>query len=279
MRYFLCIMIACFCLSELNAQGNKKTDAGAPPDSIALKKRDSILIKRVNSEDMFRGKIAVRDSSSFDRKEIKKKLKTFSDHKRWRLGISGGGDLRIAPEPANISEEMLKYRKSLKQGSRFGADATFFISPNIGVGANYSMYSARGGTNHLAYEIDGNLYEGAQKDDIDIHFFGPAISIRSIPRHNKIYASCDFTLGYSIYNNDAVFNGTEYDLSGRNFGFATSIGADFMFLRNMSVGVSLNITAASINKIENSNSSTILSEDRTENLSRVGLTLTLRTYK
>jgi hypothetical protein len=272
-------MIVCFCLSGLNAQDNQKTNADAPPDSIALKKRDSILIKRINSEDMFREKIAVRDSSSFDKKEIKKKLRAFSDHKRWRLGVSSGGDLRIAPEPVNISEELLKYRKSMKLGSRFGADATFFISPNIGLGANYSIFNARNETNHLSYEIDGNLYEGAQKDDIDIHFFGPAISIRSIPHHNKTYASCDFTLGYSIYRNDAVFNGIEYDLSGRNFGFATSISADFMFLQNMSVGVSLNITAVSIKKIENSNSSKILSDDRTENLSRVGLTLTLKTYK
>jgi hypothetical protein len=272
-KFLGCAILSCFWLSGLNAQDNQDVSAQSIP-------RDSVLLQQINAEELFRTRLAVRDSSSFDREEINKKLQTFPDHKRWRFGINGGGGLRIAPDPENISPELLNYRKSLKSGSRFGADATFFISPNVGMGVNYSLFSASNTTDYIAYEgSDGNLYQGYRKDDINVHFFGPSITIRSIPSHNKIFASCDFSIGYSIYNNNMIFNENEYDLTGHNFGFATSIGSDFMLSKNISLGIFMNITAASLKKITTENSKIVLTEDQTENLSRVSLSLTMRTYK
>ncbi|MDR1886314.1 MAG: hypothetical protein LBQ70_00225 [Prevotellaceae bacterium] len=268
----ICIAAAFFCLSHLSAQDKPNTDA-AKKDSVDTKKRDSVLLRQINPEDMFRKKIAVRDSSSFNKKTIKKQLKTYPDYKRWRFGVSGGFELIIAPEPTNIPKELQDYRKPLKSGSRFGADATFFVSSNIGLGINYSTFAASNKVDRISYEITGNLYESKRQDDINIHFVGPSISIRSIPKHNKLYVSCDFTMGYFAYTNKLVFNNTEYDLKGENFGFATSIGTDFMFLKNMSVGVLFNITAASVKKVE------IFSGNDVENLSRISLALTLKTYK
>jgi hypothetical protein len=258
-------MILMLCLSGLNAQTN---------DSINMKKRDSILLHRINPEDTFRKKILEIDSSSFDRKEIRKQLKAnYSDFRQWRFGINGGFETIIAPEPADISEDLLKYRKRLKSGPRFGLDALFFVSPNIGLGLNYSTFSAENKTDYISYEINDNTFEGKRQDDIRIHFMGPTISIRSIPKNNKFYASCDFTLGYFIYLNDLILNNTQYDLKKKNFGFATSIGADFMLTKNMSMGLSLNITAASIKKTE------VLNDNNVENLSRVSIVLALKTYR
>jgi opacity protein-like surface antigen len=257
------------CLFGLNAQQEKKPDGSAD-----AQKRDSIVLKRVDSEMMFRRKFAEIDSSTFNTQQIKKQLKAFySDYRQWRFGLNGGIEMIIAPEPAHIPEELLKYRKSLKSGMRFGADAMFFVSPNIGLGVNYSTYIAHNKTNYLAYELNNNQYEGARQDNIRIHFIGPTLSIRSIPKHNKIYASCDFIIGYFSYSNDLIFNNVSHHLNRSNFGFATSVGSDFMFMKNMSLGVSLNITAASIKNIET------VSENKTENLSRVSLVMTLRTYK
>ncbi|MDR0724562.1 MAG: hypothetical protein LBF59_00945 [Prevotellaceae bacterium] len=273
MRRFICITLMMLCLFGLNAQDEK--DAGLPPnDSIDAQKRDSILLERINFETMFRKRLVEIDSSAFDTREIKKRLKAlYPDYRKWRFGLNGGIEMIIAPEPADMSEELLKYRKTLKSGARFGADAIFFASPNIGIGINYTTYATNNKINHIAYEINGNKYEGARQDDIRIHFVGPAISIRSIPKHNKIYTSCDFILGCFMYSNDMVFNDVSHYLRKTNFGFATSVGADFMFMKNMSLGVSLNITAASIKNIE------IESEKETENLSRISLVMTLRTYR
>jgi hypothetical protein len=285
-------ILACFWSSGLNAQDNQDDiPVQISSDSTIMQQRDSILLQQINMEYLFRTPLAVRDSSfrtllavrdssSFDRKEIENQLQTFPDNKRWRFGLNGGVALRIAPDSENIPPELLKYRKSLKFGSRFGVDATYFISPNVGLGANYSLFSTSNTIDYISYEgLDGNLYQGYRKDDINVHFFGPSISIRSIPRHNKIYASCDFSIGYSIYDNNMVFNDSEYDLTGHNFGFATSIGSDFMLSKNISIGVYMNVTAASLKKITIENSKIILSEDQTENLSRVSLSLTMKTYR
>lgn len=273
MGRFICVIIMFFCLSGLNAQNIQSADAQSN-DSIDLKTRDSILIKKINPELMFRKKLVEIDPSAFDRKKIDKQLRTYySDYRQWRFGVNGGIEVIIAPEPTNISDELLNYKKSLKSGVRFGADIVFFVSPNIGLGANYAMFNANNKTNYISYEINDNRYEGSRQDDVNIHFVGPLISIRSIPRNNNFYASCDFILGYFIYTNDLRLNNTQYNMKEENFGFATSIGADFMVKRNISLGLSFKITAASIKQAE------ILSGNNIENLSRISLVMTLRTYK
>jgi opacity protein-like surface antigen len=267
-------MMLLFCLTVLNAQ-DEVNIVVQQTDSLDLTKNDSILLKRINPEDMFRNKKLVTiDSSDFDSKEVQKRLKTaHSDYRRWRFGLNGGFELIIAPEPAHTPEELLKYKKSLKSGPRFGVDAVFYISPNIGAGINYSTFSSNNKTNYISYETNGNTYEGARQDDIRIHFIGPAISIRSIPKHNKFYAFCDFTIGYFTYSNNLILKDVTHNLKRQNFGFATSVGADIMFVKNMSLGVSLNITAASIRDME------ILSGNNIENLSRISLVVTLKMYK
>jgi hypothetical protein len=262
------------CLSGLKAQDWGNISA-QPADSLDMEKRDSILLERINPEDMFLKRIVEIDSSAFDAKKIKKQLKaSYSDYRQWRFGVNGGIEMIIAPEPAEISEELLKYRKTLKSGTRFGVDALFFVSPNIGIGINYSTYRAKNKTNSITYEINEKQFTGAaRQDDINIHFVGPAISIRSIPRHNKCYTFCDFILGYFSYSNNFILNNTAQHLKEDNFGFATSVGADFMIMKNLSIGLTLNIIAASIKNME------ILNGNKVENLSRISLVMTLKTYR
>jgi hypothetical protein len=244
-------------------------------DSTDTKRRDSIVLHRIDPENVFRKKILEIDSSFFDKKEIKKQLiASHSDYRRWRLGINGGFELIIAPEPAGRSDELLKYRKKLKTGPRFGANAMFFISPNVGLGVNYSIFGSANKTNYISYEENEHTFEGYREDNIRIHYVGPTISIRSIPKNNKFYAFCDFSLGYFAYLNNLTLNENRYNLNKGNFGFTTSIGADFMFVKYLSMGLAMNITAASIN-----NKTEILIENDVENLSRIGLALTLKSYK
>jgi hypothetical protein len=260
-------------LSSLYAQ--ERLDTTDISDSLDIRNHDSILLERINCEEyMFHKRIATIDSSAFDKKEISRQLRiNYTDYRRWRFGVNGGVGLIIAADPINMSDELLKYNKSLKSGSRFGADATFFISPNIGVGINYILFNTSNRTNHISYEINGNQYEGERQDMVNIHFAGPSISIRSIPRNNKLYTSCDFMLGYFIYTNDFRLSNGRYNLREENFGFTTSIGADYMVRKNLSMGLALNITAASIKNVE------ILNGNNVENLSRISLVMTLKAYK
>jgi hypothetical protein len=275
MKHFVCVtVILLFCLTVLNAQ-NGQNNVAQQTDSLDLKKRDSVLIKRINPEEMFYNrKIATVDSSNFDRKKVAQQLKAVRyDYRRWRFGLNSGIELIIAPEPANMHEELYKYKKTLKSGVRLGADAVFYISPNIGTGINYSTFHSSNKTDRISYETNGNKYEGERQDNVHIHFIGPAISIRSIPKHNRFYAFCDFTIGYFTYSNTLTLNGSIHNLKRNNFGFATSVGADRMLLKNVSLGISLNITAASIRNME------ILSGNNIENLSRISVVMTVKMYK
>jgi hypothetical protein len=224
---------------------------------------------------MFRKKILEIDSSFFDRKKIKRQLiASHSDYRRWRLGINGGFEMIIAPEQAGTSDELSKYRKKLKTGPRFGADAMFFLSPNVGLGLNYSIFSTANKANYIYYEQNDRIFEGYREDNIRVHYVGPTISIRSIPKNNKFYAFCDFSLGYFIYLNNLTLNEERHNLKKGNFGFTTSIGVDFMFIKYLSMGLAINITAASIN-----DKTKFLTANDVENLSRIGLVLTLKTYR
>jgi len=268
MKRIFCFLTILISLSCVYAQ--------TPNDSVKLER-----IEFNNPYDCSFIKDSVFYLKNFDKKVLKKKLRANPNYKPWRWGVNGGYAVRIAPDPKDLPEGLDSYRKNLRFGPGFGADVFYYTSPNVGVGVKYSLFNTSNSTDHIIYESsEGHTYDGSRSDDIYTHFVGPSIAIRSIPKNNKIYASCDLTLGYIWYNNKINFNSHDFNLKGNNFGFASSIGADFMISNDFSVGLALNITAASIKKLKASESAKIkLSEEEIENLSRVSLVLVFRNYR
>ncbi|MDR1896553.1 MAG: hypothetical protein LBR10_07175 [Prevotellaceae bacterium] len=264
------LIAACIYLSGLNAQE-------IPNNAL---QDDSITLRQIDPGDIFHGKI-IDISNEVDKKKLKKNLRKLPDNKSWRFSLNAGADFQIAPNPADIPDELNKYRNGLRLGARFGTNTVFFASPNVGFGINYSLFNTNNKAQHLPYTVsEGIMSHYSREDKVNVHFFGPSLSIRSIPKANKIYALCEFTLGYSLYNNNLRVDRNTYNLESGNFGFASSIGFDFLLNKTMSIGIILNITAASIEKVIPDDIKTKLAyEEERENLSRVGLILSLRAYK
>ena len=82
-----------------------------------------------------------------------------------------------------------------------------------------------------------------------------------------------------MYHNNITVDGVPYTITGNNVGFTSSFGTDFMLTNEMSLGLQVNISAASINKIKLSNYRFTLSDDDTENMSRVSIGLVIKYYK
>jgi opacity protein-like surface antigen len=206
-------------------------------------------------------------------------LQNQPDNKKWCLGVKNGYNVMLAPEDTETPKELAAYKNSLRTGFHVGADATFFLSPNIGLGAKYLFSNANNDQRYLAYTSEtGAELVGLRHDNINVQFFGPSLSIRSIPKNNKLYVSYDFTLGYSLYNNSIMFNDENYNIQGQNIGFASSVGADFMLNKKLSLGISLDIVATTIKK-NDSQTLLTLGEKDSENFSRLSLGLTLKTYR
>jgi hypothetical protein len=243
---------------------------------------DTAFVKRIdiNIDKFFRHDY-IRLDTAYDKKAVTKSLRKIPDCKRWVFGIGGGPSFRIVQDPVTLPKDMLSYRRGLKLGKSFVTDATFFMSPNVGVGLRYEYFDLRNKSGFLYYiSSDENICFGSRSDEIFIHFFGPMISLRSIPRNNKLYVSCDLVLGYSIYDNKIDFNGAGYELNEKNFGFASSVCADFLLSKDFSAGVALRISAASFKNSKLPQGDMIkLNENIAENFSRVSLALIFKTLR
>ena len=201
------------------------------------------------------------------------------DHASWRLGINAGYELCLAPAPYDLPKDLGKYKKGLRYGSFVGADAVKFFNRNVGAGVKYSLFKT-GNKAEMTYTLnDGTTFDGRISDDIYVHYIGPFLSLRSIPKKNKVYANCDFSIGYVMYYNNNALGEKHYTLVGNNFGFASSFGADFMVSNEMSLGLNLSITAASVTTAKSEEHMAVLNGEQTENLSRISLGLIIRYYR
>ena len=271
MRLFVFSIILCLLCHGINAQEK---------DSVSNKWDSTLLIQKIG-ENNDREFIDETNFVDNDENWLKTRLKQKPDYKRWRLGLNGGVAYRINLAPVGIPEEIVDYKDNLRFGASLGTDLVYFASQNIGVGFKYSLFSTQHKIDNISYKAkDDVVYEGSRSDNVKLHFVGPSISVRSIPRPNKLYASCDFTIGYIMYNNNIAFANNSYKLKGDNIGFETSVGTDFMFSKKFSMGLALNISAASIKEITISEAAKMrLSENEVENFSRVNLVFVIRNYR
>ena len=217
--------------------------------------------------------VAIKDSLD----KIKKRKDP--DNAAWRLGINAGWELCIAPIPYDLPKDLEKYKSGLRYGHFIGADVVRFFNRNVGTGFKYSMFKT-GNKSEMSYTLsNGASFNGYMSDNIFVHYIGPYLSLRSIPKRNKIYANCDFSIGYTHYYNNSTLGEKNYVLNGDNFGFMSSLGLDFMVSRGMSLGLNMSIIAASIRRSKSEEHDIVLNGEQSENLSRISLGLIIRYYK
>lgn len=195
------------------------------------------------------------------------------DKLKFRLGVDGGFSYRIAPISQDLPEELYKYKKDLRSGKYIGTDFTYLLSPMIGIGVKYSLFS----TDHNSdkQKIDDRVI--FRSDNLNIHYVGPFFTIRSIVKKNKMYANFDFSVGYTVYVNSITYDNKSDLITEENFGFSSSIGTDFMVSNNLSLGWNFTVSAASFADTNRSEKIKLVDKEN-ENLSRIGFGLRVRYY-
>ncbi|MDR0559665.1 MAG: hypothetical protein LBG92_05810 [Prevotellaceae bacterium] len=262
------------CLGLVKAQ-DFKTDstniAGCLRDSLPLTEiRVDTTVKYLEYE-------YVKIDTIYDSKAIRRMArKTYPDCKRFVFAIEGGAAVRIAQDPANLPDDLAKYRKDLKFGYNAGASASVFMTPNMALGVYYSIFSLNNATNYMSYEEPS--FEGSRSDDINVHFVGPMFTIRTMPRPNHLHASYEFVLGYSFFNNRLKLNQSKYDLEGGSFCFSSTVGTDFLLSKNYAAGIALRLVAASAKKLKTSDGQPAPEVNHIDNLSRISLVLRLKFF-
>lgn len=218
----------------------------------------------------------------YDQRSIQRTLRQYPDYRRWMFAIESGGGMRIAQEPVNLPDDLAHYRKGLKSGLWFGASAAFFVSPILAFGMEYSIFDMRNSTPFMAYEETPGYgtFAGSRRDQIRIHFIGPTLTIRTIPRRNKLYAWYTFMLGHSLFRDEVTVNAAAYDFIGNSFGFSSSVGVDFLLSNSYSAGVVIRMSAASVKNVRLFDYNGLSHEiNNIDNLSRLSLALTFKTFR
>ncbi|MDR2425223.1 MAG: hypothetical protein LBD59_10980 [Prevotellaceae bacterium] len=274
MKYFICYIVITLASTHLTVAQNAADSLAIDSTKRALKPiSPNFSLKYV-------GDTVVVDQV-YDQKQIRKSIRKYPDYKRWMFMFESGGGMRIAQEPINLPEALIKYRKGLKAGFCLGGSASYFMNPILAFGFNYSVFDMRNHTDFMTWEgAEGTAFAGSRKDDIYIHFFGPTLTIRTIPRRNKLYAWYTFMIGHSIFRDEVTINSSEYDFIGNSFGFASSVGVDFLLSNKCSAGLVLQMSAGAVKNVRlfdyDGGSQEI---NNIDNLSRVSLALTFKTFR
>lgn len=215
---------------------------------------------------------------------VDKVKKVSGNYQKLRFGVYGGWSYITAKVNPKVPSAFQQYTKELKSGYHLGWDFSYFISESIGFGIQYSMFRTSNELDNIfvTNKETGKTRTGKLKDDITIHYFGPAVCTRLSSANKKRHFISDFSLGYLSYKNKAVLIDS-FTLTGGTLGLILDLGVDFSLDKNLSLGIFLAYKIGTLNQVNRDDgiqSKTIkLDKDDLESLSRIDLSVGLRWNK
>ena len=141
----------------------------------------------------------------------------------WRIAIQAGA----AYNPGKVAESdagLKEYYKGLKWGLNLGADVTYFLARNWGLGAKFSNAHFANSTTGTVYFDTGESRSGVLSDDVNTYFAGPIVSFRWLSSNNRLSFLTYYGIGYIGYHNKAMVV-DPIEMKGATPGFA--LGFDF----------------------------------------------------
>ena len=202
--------------------------------------------------------------------------------KGFRIGIQGGGALRIGTVASDLEPVEVQHLKNLMRGLTYGADITYFFSENFGLGLKFHNL-------FVSDKMPASVNDGHQtvngylEDDINIAFLGPVFTFRlpSRNRNNAFFARAG--LGATGYFDRGRMVKAEYAYraTGYSLGLLYEIGYDFSIAKNLSAGASvlfLNSSMRAFRQVmaDGTVQTFLLEDGESEALSHVGLSIGLR---
>ncbi len=234
-----------------------------------------------------------RTTSRIDRKEILSIQKNgFSVRKvdqRIPFGlvdfsISGGPSYLVAStkdakaqalQLGLTREQADNYYRQLKLGWSASANGHWFISPGMGLGATWRLFTTSAEEWATFDPQDGqNLLYGQMAENHLIQYAGPSLKTSTpISRSGKLTLNSAVSAGWMFYRNEAFTMHNYLLITGNNFGSTVESGIDYFLTRKIAVGAHFSLFGAKLKKIQvdtGSATSTVdLPKGKHENLSAI----------
>lgn len=176
------------------------------------------------------------------------------------------------------------YYRDMRLGIYISADAVWVNHREFGAGLKYKFFATSAKTEGFLDPQDGvNLIYASYKEQIYVNFIAATFRFQKyINSSNSLMMNTNCSAGLSLYRNEAEYAKTYYLLTGKNFGFDTDIGLEYLITTRLSACCDLSVFYSSIHKMNISdgvNSTTVkLAKDNSENLTRIDFSLGVRIY-
>ena len=246
------------------------------PDISSPKHRAAAMV--LSTEESI---LADAGTNRYDRDRLGGELSLKGLSQSLRIAIQGGGAYKIGKMEPGLEPVMEQHQKNLRFGWLYGADVSYFLSDNMGIGFKFQNFYS---SDEMPVSVaqGATVTNGLLKDYSNIWFAGPVFTYRKPTRsRNGAFlgrAGFGFT-GISDWGM-LVTQANAYSLAGLSLGFLLEFGYDFSITKNLALGASLTLVTGSLRYYtEKTNGKVLevsLNEEGAENLSHIGLSIGLR---
>lgn len=212
------------------------------------------------------------------------KQRLLNPRQNFRLSIQGGFSYLTAATSSSVPAFMKSYVDELKSGMHWGASLSFFFNENIGVGARYSSFNTSNVFNGqivITNTTTGQSRVGGMSDDVTVNFIGPEFCTRFYTANNKFCFLFGLAVGYLDYKNHAMLI-DEFTFTGNTIGYGVHAGVDYVFDKNIGVGISVSTCNGSLSSMVQDDGKTqqkvVFRTGEYENVSRIDISGGLRFY-
>ena len=174
------------------------------------------------------------------------------------------------------------YYRDLRLGIYLSADAIWVYDNEFGAGLKYKFFATSAKTEGFLDPQDGvNLIYGPYKEQIYVNFIAATFLYQEyINSSNSLIINTCCSAGLSLYRNEAEYAKSFYLLTGKNFGFDTDIGLEYLITTRLSACFDFSLFYSNLHKMNISdgvNSTTVkLPKDNPENITRLDFSLGVR---
>lgn len=213
---------------------------------------------------------------------------------KWRISTSLGYGWRVANFDNAIDE--LKsigfsssaadnYIKNIKSGYKIAGQAHYMFWDNMGLGVDYNFF-------HSSANIEGYVQTYASynsnitylkvEDNVFTNYVGASLLSESRFGKDKFRLGSQFSLGYTMYRDEVLYNQQPTLITGNTLGMNFEIGLEYFVISNLSIGANACYFISSISKIKvddgNGVTTIELGDDEKESLNRLDASFSLNYY-
>ena len=152
----------------------------------------------------------------------------YDNYLKWRIGVRGGFGNMLAK--IETKDEFSLYQEKLLRGWTWGADASYFLGDNFGLGLMFNNFQSQNKAENIDYKnliLNENVVKGSLSNKRSTKFVGPVMYFRRNIDF-KTMVVLGLAPGAYFYTDKGTYNERAYKFKGLDFGAAATLGVDFL---------------------------------------------------